>query len=79
VPRWNDEALFLKLLGDPVVNRFYFRVFRHPVVRLDVSGAQLTLLMEELVHPGSPASGPAFYVESDASGRKRFYQLQRFN
>jgi hypothetical protein len=49
------------------------------VVRLDVSGAQLTLLMEELVHPGSPASGPAFYVESDASGRKRFYQLQRFN
>jgi hypothetical protein len=79
MPRWNDEALFLKLLGDPVVSRFYFRVFHHPVVRLDVSGAQITLLMQELEDQNPPVPGPTFYLESDLSGRNRFYQLQRFN
>ena len=79
LPRWNDEALFLKLLGDPVVSRFYFRVFHHPVVRLDVSGAQITLLMQELEDQSPLVPGPTFYLESDLSGRNRFYQLQRFN
>ena len=79
MPRWNDQALFLKLLGDPVVNRFYFRVFHHPVVRLDVSGSQITLLMQELEDQSPLVPGPTFYLESDLSGRNRFYQLQRFN
>jgi hypothetical protein len=79
LPRWNDEPLFLKLLGDPVVNGFYFRVFHHPVVRLDVSGAQITLLMQELEDQSPTVPGPTFYLESDLSGRNRFYQLQRFN
>jgi hypothetical protein len=79
LPRWNDQALFLKLLGDPVVNRFYFRVFHHPVVRLDVSGQQITLLMQEVEHQSPLVPGPTFYLESDLSGRNRFYQLQRFN
>jgi hypothetical protein len=79
MPRWNDQAVFLKLLGDPVVNRFYFRVFHHPVVRLDVSGSQITLLMQELQDQSPLVPGPTFYLESDLSGRNRFYQLQRFN
>ncbi|HKI96967.1 MAG TPA: hypothetical protein VKB51_00700 [bacterium] len=79
MPRWNDEPLFLKLLGDPVVSRFYFRVFHHPVVRLDVSGAQITLLMQEVQDQTPLVPGPTFYLESDLSGRNRFYQLQRFD
>lgn len=79
LPRWNDEPLFLKLLGDPVVSRFYFRVFHQPVVRLDVSGAQVTLLMQEARDQSPLVPGPTFYLESDLSGRNRFYQLQRFN
>ena len=79
MPRWNDQPLFLKLLGDPVVNRYYFRVFHHPVVRLDVSGSQITLLMQELEDQSPIVPGPTFYLESDLSGRNRFYQLQRFN
>lgn len=79
LPRWNDQALFLKLLGDPVVNRFYYRVFQHPVVRLDVSGSQITLLMQELQDQSPLVPGPTFYLESDLTGRNRFYQLQRFN
>jgi len=79
MPRWNDEALFLKLLGDPVVSRFYFGVFHHPVVRLDVSGSQITLLMQELEDQSPVVPGPTFYLESDLAGRNRFYQLQRFN
>jgi len=79
VPRWNDEPLFLKLLGDPVVNRYYFEVFQHPVVRLDVSGAHITLLMQEVRDQSPQVPGRTFYLESDLSGRNRFYQLQRFN
>ncbi|MCH9045339.1 MAG: hypothetical protein IIA40_04450 [SAR324 cluster bacterium] len=79
LPRWNDEALFLKLLGDPVVFRFYFHVFRHPVVRLDTSGTQITLLMQELTDQLPLVPGRTFYLEGDLSGRNRFYQLQRFH
>lgn len=77
--RWNDQPLFLKLLGDPVVNRFYFLVFHYPVVRLDISGSQITLLMQELEDQSPLVPGPTFYLESDLTGRNRFYQLQRFN
>jgi hypothetical protein len=79
LPRWNDQALFLKLLGDPVVYRLYYRVFRHPVVRLEVSGAQITLLMQELQNQTPLVPGPTFYLETDLTGRNRFYQLQRFD
>lgn len=79
LPRWNDEPLFLKLLGDPVVSRYYFRVFHYPVVRLDVSGSQVTLLMQEARDQSPLVPGPTFYLESDLSGRNRLYQLQRFN
>ncbi len=79
LPRWNDQALTLKLLGDTVVRRYYFNVFRHPVVRVDVSGQQLTLLMHELEDQLPLVPGRTFYLESDLTGRNRFYQLQRFN
>ena len=78
IPRWNDQALFLKLLADPVVNEFYYRVFRHPVVQLDTSGSQITLLLQELEHQWPLVPGPTFYLESDLNGRNRLYQLQRF-
>lgn len=77
--RWNDQALFLKLSGDPIVHRFYSGIFRHPVVNLDRTGSQITLLMQELEDLSPLVPGPTFYLESDLNGRNRFYQLQRFN
>ncbi len=76
--RWNDQARFLTLLGDPVVTRFYYRVFRHPVARVDASGGQVTLLIQELedLHPRVP--GRTFSLERDLDGQNRLYQLLRF-
>lgn len=79
LPRWNDETLMVRLLADETVNRFYYRVFRHPVVRLEVSGNQFTLIMQELKDQFPLVPGRTFYYEADQDGRNRFYQVQRFD
>jgi hypothetical protein len=77
--RWNDQATLVKLLNDPVVRRFYFQVFHHPVAEIETSGAQMTLLLRELEDTNPPVPGRTFYLESDLRGGNRFYQLQRFD
>lgn len=79
LPRWNDESLMIQLLADPTVNHFYYQVFRHPVVRTEADGAQYTLIMQELADQFPLVPGRTLYYESDAEGRNRFYQLQRFD
>lgn len=78
VARWNDQPQLLRLLSDPVVRRFYYAVFRHPVVRIDVVGSEVTLLMQEAADLVPPVPGRTFYLETDLRGSERFYQLQRF-
>ena len=79
LPRWNDESLMIRLLADRTVNTFYYQVFRHPVVRTEENGSQYTLIMQELTDQFPLVPGRTLYYETDAGGRNRFYQLQRFD
>jgi hypothetical protein len=79
VPRWNDQPRLLGLLADPMVRRYYFQVFRHPVTQVDETSARITLMMREAsdVDAGSP--GATFTFETDLDGRDRLYRVERFD
>ncbi len=77
IPNWNNGALMIQALGNPVVNRYYTRVFRHPVVQLDSSGSQFTLTMRELKHLGPVLPGRRFYFAMDLDGAGRLYKWRR--
>lgn len=77
--RWNDEALLIRLLSDPTVERFFQQVFRHPVVRVEATDLRVTLIMQEAEDQAPPVPGPTFYYEVDHEGHNRFYQVQRFD
>lgn len=79
MPRWNDQTLMVRLLADETVNRFYSRVFRHPVVRMEENGSELTLIMQELEDQFPLVPGRTFYYEADRAEKNRFYQVQRFD
>lgn len=79
VERWNDQPMLIRLLSDPVVRRFYYGVFRHPVVNIERAGGQVTLIMQEGEDLSPPVPGRTFYLETDLQGTSRFYQLQRFH
>jgi len=79
VARGNDEARLLALLADPVVRRFYFRVFRHPVTQVDESPIQLTLTMREASDLDAGEPGATFTFETDLDGRERVYHVDRFD
>ncbi|MEE8396202.1 MAG: hypothetical protein V3S29_09120 [bacterium] len=79
IARWNNETLLVRLLGDPIVEHFFFQVFRHPVVRTATTGEGTTLVMEELEDQASPAAGRTFFLELDQDGRNRLYRVARFD
>lgn len=79
LPRWNNQGLTIRLLADRTVNRFYYQVFRHPVVRTEANGSRYTLIMQELKDQFPLVPGKTLYYETDAEGGNRFYQLQRFD
>lgn len=79
VPRGNDEARLLALLADPVVHRFYFRVFRNPVAQVDESPVQTTLTLREAGDLDSGQAGATFTFETDLDGRERVYRVTHFN
>ena len=77
--RWNDRALMVRLLSDPVVRRFQNQVFRHPVVQVETTSNQVTLMMQEVENLSPMVPGRTFSLESDLVGRDRYYQVQRFD
>lgn len=79
VPRWNNEALTARMLGNPVINRFYFHIFSQPVLQVDQTGSQITLIMKELENQRPEVPGRRFYFETDINGRNRLYEVNRFN
>ena len=79
VPRWNDQVRLLRLLEDPVLRRFYFEVFRHPVVEVEEADFQIRLSMRELADALVGAPGPTLRYETDAHGRHRQYRVERFD
>jgi hypothetical protein len=78
-PRWNDEVRLLPLLDDPVLRRFYFEVFRHPVVRVDATDSQIRLTVQELADALVGAPGPTLLYETDAHGRHQRYRVERLD
>lgn len=79
LPRGNDEARLLTLLADPVVRRFYFRVFRNPVAQVDETPAQVSLTLREASDLDAGKPGAAFMFETGLDGRERVYHVERFN
>jgi hypothetical protein len=79
LPRWNDQGTLLRLLEDPVLRRFYYDVFRHPVATVSVSDSQIRLTMRELADTLVGAQGPTLLYETDAHGRLRRYQVERLD
>ncbi len=79
IARWNDEPPLLVLLQDPLVRSFYYRVFRHPVARVDSQGAQLTLTLQELSDVSRGEAGATFTLSTDWAGRSRLYRVTRFD
>ncbi|HEX7927526.1 MAG TPA: hypothetical protein VF678_08045, partial [bacterium] len=79
VARWNDQALLLAVLDDPVVFRLYRRAFLHPVAEVAVSSSQTTLTVQELSQRLTGVQGPTFVLKTDSDGRNRLYRLERFD
>jgi hypothetical protein len=79
VPRWNDQTRLLQLLEDPVLRRFYFEVFRHPVVAVEATDFQIRLSMRELGDALVGEPGPTLVYETDAHGRHRQYRVERLD
>jgi len=76
--RWNDQAWMIRLLSDPIVRRFQNNVFRYPVVHVESTANQITLMMQEVENLSPMIPGRTFSLESDLLGRDRYYQVQRF-
>jgi len=79
LPRHNNETLMVKMLADPTVRYFYYRIFRHPVVKLESNGSLYTLVMQELSDQFPLVPGRTLYFEWDQDSKNRFYQIQRFD
>jgi hypothetical protein len=77
-PRWNDEARLLEMVADPVARRFYFQVFRNPVVRVDSRGQELTLALREAAWLDAEEPGPRFTLVWASDGRERVYHVEGF-
>ena len=79
IPRWDNQSHLLNLLGDPIVNRFYYRVFRHPVSKITITGSQLKLSIQELEDEKSQSKARVFFLESNLNGQNRSILLENFN
>jgi hypothetical protein len=78
IAAWNDQPRLLWLLGDPVAQRVYLRLFRYPVARVSTASSQITLVVQELRDVIAAEPGPTFVLRTDLGGRDLLYQLQRF-
>jgi len=76
--RWNDEERFLEMISDPVVRRFYYEVFRHPVVRVEARASDAILVLREAADLHSGERGKLFTLSWAADGRERTYQVEGF-
>lgn len=79
IPRWNDQPNLINLLGDPMVHRLYYRVFRHPVAKITINGSQLKLSIQELQDKQSEGKARGFFLESNLNGQNRSMRLENFN
>ncbi|MDH5752722.1 MAG: metal-dependent hydrolase [Deltaproteobacteria bacterium] len=79
IRRWNDEPMLIRLLSDPVVGYFYWRMFNNPVVNIENTNTQISLMIQEAHSLVPMVPGKTFILESDLRGRNRYYQLQRFD
>lgn len=79
ISRWNNQLHLLNLLGDPVVHRLYYRVFRHPVAEITITGSQLKLSIRELEDKESQSKARGFFLESDLNGQNRSIRLENFD
>ena len=78
-PRWNDQVRLLRLLEDPILRRFYFEVFRHPVATVETSDSKIRLTVRELADAIVGAKGATLVFETDAHGRHRQYLVERLD
>lgn len=79
VSRWNHQPHLLNLLGDPRVRRLYYRIFRHPVSEITISGSQLQLSIRELGDEGSPTKARGFFLNSHLNGENRVIHVENFD
>ncbi|MDH4120381.1 MAG: metal-dependent hydrolase [Deltaproteobacteria bacterium] len=66
--RWNNAPLLNTLLGNRVVSGFYYRVFKHPLARVETTEGKLTLMMEELPSLGDTRTRAVLFWESNEEG-----------
>ncbi len=77
--RWNDESVLVRTLEDPITHYFYYHRFRHPVVRIKVTGSLTRLEIQELADQSPPQPGATFFYERDREAGLKTYQAIRFH
>ena len=79
IPRWNNQSHLLTLLGDPVVRRLYYGVFRHPVAEITITGSRLKLSILELEDEKSRSKARGFFLERNLNGNNRSIHFKNFD
>ena len=79
IPRWNNPSHLIGLLGDPVLHRLYYRVFRHPVSEISITGPQLKLSIHELEDENLKSKARGFFLESNLNGQNRSIHFKNFD
>ena len=75
-PRSNEPGVLAWLMADPTLRRFYYRLFRIPVAKVEFSNSQFLLVVQELAD--TEGGGRTLHVDMDRSGGGGFYELERF-